>query len=132
MMILLLVSTVAAFAADSVDSTIKRLSTVEEFAFGPVGYAGTTSKGEVDFKLLLSQPQPVALGAFEKVFATGNAQGKLYALAGLGRLNPKRFRELLATSKTSQREVRVMRGCIISHESFRDVAMQIDEDKFRF
>lgn len=96
----------------------------------PVGYAGTTSEGEVDFKLLLSEPQPIALSAFEKLYATGNAQGKLYALAGIKRLNPKQFKELLATAKASQREVIVMRGCIISHEAFRDVATQIDEGRW--
>ena len=131
-MIILLAGTLPAFAADSVDSTIKRLSTVERFAFGPVGYGGTTSEGEVDFKFLLSQRQPVALSAFAKVYATGNAQGRLYALAGIKRLNPKQFKELLASSKTSRQEVIVERGCIISHESFSEVAMRIDEGKFRF
>ena len=123
---------VAACADDSVASAVKRLSTVETFAFGGVGYAGVTSKGEIDFKFILSQPQLTALSAFEKLYATANPQGKSYALSGIKKLNPKRFKELLPSSEASRDEVEVMRGCIVSHEALWDVAKQIDRGKFRF
>jgi hypothetical protein len=119
-------------ADDSVVSAVKRLSAVEKFAFGGVGYAGVTSKGEIDFKLILSQPQTTALSAFEELYATGNPQGKSYALSGMKKLNPHRFNELLAALGTSTDEVEVMRGCILSHEPLRDVAKQIERGKFRF
>jgi hypothetical protein len=108
------------------------LSAVEEFAFGGVGYAGAISKGEIDFKLVLSQPGPIALSGFEKLYASGNPQGRSYALSGIKKLNPPRFHELLISARTSTDKVDVMRGCIISHESLRDVVMQIDRGKFRF
>jgi len=116
---------------DSVDSAVSRLSIVEIFAFGGVGYAGATSKGEIDFKFVLSQPQPVALTAFEKLYVTGNPQGKSYALSGIRKLNPSRFKDLLASVRVSRDQVEVERGCIVSHELLREVAKQIDRGKFR-
>jgi hypothetical protein len=69
--LLIVVSTViAALADDAVTAAVLRLSTVDKFAFSGVGYAGVTSKGEVDFKVLLAQPEPTALNAFEKLYAT--------------------------------------------------------------
>jgi hypothetical protein len=130
--VLLLLCGVAAFADDSLDAALKRLSTVGQFAFGGVGDAGVTSKGEIDFKVVLSQPQPVALTAFEKLYATGGPQAKSYALSGIKKLNPSRFKVLLASAEASTDEVEVMRGCVISHELLRDVAKQIDLGKFRF
>ena len=122
----------AVLADDPVKSAVKRLSNVEIFAFGGVGYAGLTSEGEIDFKLVLAQPQPVALTAFEKLYATGNPQGKSYALSGIKKLNPSRFKDLLASVGASTDEVEVERGCIVSHELLREVAKQIDRRKFRF
>ena len=130
--VLLLLCGVTTLAEEPPDAALKRLSTVGIFAFGGVGYAGVTSKGEIDFKIVLSQPQPVALTAFEKLYATGNPQGKLYALSGIKKLNPSRFKELLASTEAPTDEVEVMRGCVISHELLRDVAKQIDRGKFRF
>src|SRR5512133_2077997 len=98
------------------------LATVQTFAFGAVGYAGVTPKGETDFKFLASQPHSVAVAAFEKVYASGNPQGKSYALAGMKKLNQSRFKELLATTHSSSEQVEVIRGCIMSHETLSDVA----------
>ena len=131
-MFLVLCGVTPLLANDSVDAAVNRLSTVEKFAFGGVGYAGVTSKGEIDFKFVLAQPQSTALSAFEKLYATGNTQGKSYALAGIKKLAPQRFKELAAAIAKSTDEVEVMRGCIVSHEALRDVAKQIDQGKFRF
>jgi hypothetical protein len=128
--ILFLLCGIAVHADDPVDSAARRLSNVEIFAFGGVGYTGVTSKGEIDFKLVLAQP--VALAAFEKLYATGNPQAKSYALSGIKKLNPSRFKDLLASVGASTDEVVVERGCIVSHESLREVAKQIDRGKFRF
>jgi hypothetical protein len=130
--VILLLCGVSARADEHVDAAVRRLASVGIFAFGGVGYAGGTSKGEIVFKLVFSQPPPVALAAFEKLYANGNPQGKSYALSGIKKLNPNRFKELLATAVASTDEVEVMRGCIISHESLREVAKQIASGKFRF
>jgi len=119
-------------ANDSIDAAVNRLSTIERFAFGGVGFAGVTSKGEIDFKLVLAQPRLTALNAFEKLYTIGNPQGKSYALAGLKKLVPQRFTELAKASEKSPDVVEVMRGCIVSHEPLHDVAKQIAQGKFRF
>ena len=117
-------------ADDTVDAAVNRLSTVERFAFGGVGFAGVISKGETDFRLVLAQPKPLALSTFEKLYAVGNPQGKSYALAGLKKLAPQRFTEVIATLGKSTEQVEVMRGCIVSHEPLPDVAKQIGQGKF--
>lgn len=132
LIVLVLFSISPVLADDTVDAAVNRLSTVGRYAFGGVGFAGVTSKGETDFKLVLNQPKPTALTAFERLYAIGNPQGKSYALSGLKKLAPKRFAELLATLAKSTEEVEVMRGCIVSHERLPEVAEQIAQGKFRF
>jgi len=132
LILLVLFSTSPVLANANVDAAVNRLSTVERFAFGGVGYAGVTSKGEIDFKFVLAQPKPTALDAFERLYAIGNSQGKSYALSGLKKLAPERFAELVATLAMSAEEVEVMRGCIVSHKPLFEVAKQIGQGKFRF
>jgi len=132
LILLLLFSISPVLADDTVDAAVNRLSTVDRFAFGGVGYAGVTSKGETDFKIVLGQPKLTALNAFERLYAIGNPQGKAYALSGLKKLAPERFAELAATLAKSTEEVEVMRGCIVSHEPLPEVAKHIGQGKFRF
>jgi hypothetical protein len=132
LILLVLFSISPVLADDTVGAAVNRLSTVGQFAFGGVGCAGVTSKGETDFKFVLTQPKATALNAFERLYAIGNPQGKSYALSGLKKLAPERFAELAATLAKSTEEVEVMRGCIVSHEPLPEVAKQIGQRKFRF
>ena len=122
----------AAIAQDSVSVTVTRLATVQTFALGGVGYVGVFSKGASDFNYIMSQPEPVAVLAFEELYATGNSQGKAYALAGMKKLNYNRFREWLAETQSSSQEVKVMSGCMISRKALSKIAMQIDRKEFGF
>ena len=132
-LILLVLSTTSpALADETVDAAVKRLSSVEHFAFSGVGFAGVISRGETDFKFALAQPKPTALNAFERLYAIANPQGKSYALSGLKTLAPERFAELRARLTKSTDEVEVMRGCIISHERLPEIARQIGQGQFRF
>lgn len=72
LIVLVLFSISPVLADDTVDAAVNRLSTVGRFAFGGVGIAGVTSKGETDFKLVLNQPRPNALNAFERLYTIGN------------------------------------------------------------
>jgi hypothetical protein len=116
--------------ADESEVAAKRLASVGSFAFGGVGFAGVTSAGEKDFRLVLSQTSPIALESFEKLYVHGNAQAKAYALVGVRKLNSKRYKELLGTAATSVDKVEVMRGCILTRESLKDIARQIDAGGF--
>ena len=128
----LLLYGVAGRADDHLDVVVKRLNSVGTFAFGGVGFTGVISKGEIDFKFVLSQPPPVALAAFEKLHAFGNPQAKPYALAGIRKLNLRRYGELLAAMGVSTDKVEVMRGCVITREPLQNVAKEINRGDFQF
>ena len=112
-----------------VEQSVQRLAHVGVFAFGGVGFAGSTSQGELDFRRIKLEPPDAALAAFEKVYATGNLQAKSYALVGIHSLKLKRFKELYAALSPSNGDVTTMRGCIVLSERFRDIARQIDKGK---
>lgn len=122
---------VSAFADDALDAAVQRLSKVGIFAFGGTGFAGVISKGELDFKIVLARPEPEALAAFEKIYATGDLAGKAYALVGLKKLSSDRFKELLPVAETSTDRVFTIRGCIVTRKLFADVAREIDRDTYR-
>ena len=128
----LLLCTVAAVAEDASTAAAKRLTVVKIFAFGAVGDAGKISPGENDFEIVLSQSRTAALAEFEKLYLTGNPQGRSYALSGIKKLNPSRFNQLLIAVALSTDQVEVEWGCIITHERIWDVAKQIDRGKFQF
>ena len=123
---------VSALADDSLDAAVQRLSKVGMFAFGGTGFAGVISKGELDFKIVLARPEPEALAAFEKIYATGDLAGKAYALVGLKKLSPERFKELLPVAETSTDRVFTIRGCIVTRKLFADVAREIDRGAYPF
>ena len=118
-------------ADQRLNAAVERLTKVSTFAFGGVGFAGVESEGEADYRVVMSQPYDVALAVLEKLFANGNTEAKCYALAGIKKLSPTRFKELLASARKSSDEVQVMRGCIMSHEPMRAVAQQIADGEFQ-
>ena len=74
----------------------------------------------------------LALNAFEKLSKLGNPQSHSYALCGIKKLDPQRFKELRASIAKSADEVLVTRGCIVCHEAVQNVVPQIDQGRFRF
>jgi len=111
------------------DSVLDRLSQVERFAFGGTGIAGGISPGERDYKTVLARS--TALADFEKLFAEGNRQAKCYALVGIRKLNPTRFKELAGPLRDSKERVTTMKGCIILNEPFASILKKIESDKYR-
>ena len=130
--VFLLLCGVVVRADEKLDAAVKRLASVSTFAFGPVGYVGVISNGEIDFKFVRSQSASIAFATFEKLYADGNSQAKAYALAGMKKLNRNRYKELLATAEASTDQVEVMSGCVIMRESLGKVAKEIDRGEFRF
>lgn len=102
-------------SAKPVDEVVQRLAKVEIFAFGGVGYAGTTSAGEKDYKAILSRP--TALEDFEQLYSSGNIMAKAYALVGIRKLNPAGFRVLAGLLRNSKQEVTTEHGCVVSRAS---------------
>jgi hypothetical protein len=129
--ILLLCLTATGFSEDTTPAAaLQRISTVKVFAFGGIGYAGTTSEGERDYKTIMSQPAAEALASFEKLYATGNPQAKSYALAGIRKLDKQRFSELLASVRASGLKVETESGCIVSEKLLAEVALELSFGKY--
>jgi hypothetical protein len=111
------------------DAVLVRLAKVELFGLGPTGYVGVTSAGEKDFRTV--QARSSAATDFEKLFAEGNIQAKSYALVGIQKLNPTRFKELARPLLDSKESVTTIEGCIISDEPFTYILKQIGSGKYR-
>jgi hypothetical protein len=105
---------------------MNRIAIAKVYAFGGIGYAGTTSEGEVDFRIVMAQPPEVALDAFEKLYATDNPQTKAYALAGIRKLGKGKFEELRLSLRTSGPQVQIEEGCIISEHSLKEIADRLE------
>jgi len=106
------------------------LETTRMFALGPVGFAASTSQQELEFKQILALPYPTAIDQMEKLYATGNPQAMSYALAGMRKLDRKRYAELLVSVRASDVTVQTMSGCIISKERLRKIADDLDSGKY--
>jgi hypothetical protein len=123
-----LVAVSIAQAGESLDSTFNRLAKVDRFAFGPTGYAGVISQGEKDYKSVLSRSS--AREDFEKLYLVGNPQAKCYALVGIRKLNPSRFKELSDSLRRSRDDVVTESGCIVDHETFAAVLKRIEAGRY--
>jgi hypothetical protein len=115
-------------AGEPADSTIERLAKVDRFAFGGIGFAGITSQGEKDYKLVFSRSS--AMADFERMLSIGNPQARSYALVGIRALNPSRYKELLRSFRDSKEEVVTQKGCIELHESLAEVLKHIEAGEY--
>ena len=130
-LILLPGSLLLAAAPNSVvKNAAERLKRVSYFAFGGVGYAGVTSSGEHDFRILIAQPAEEAGRSFEEVFSAGNGAAKCYALAGLHRLGAPRFELLYNQVHSAEEKVPTMEGCIGDSSTLGALAKRIRDGKY--
>jgi len=104
-------------------ATLDHLSKVGQFAFGPTGNAAVISTGEKDYRTVLARS--TASTDFEKLFADGNIQAKCYALVGIHKLNPNRFKQLTQPLTESSEAVTIMQGGIVSHAPLNQILKQI-------
>jgi hypothetical protein len=125
---LVLLAVGVARAGGPSDSVFERLAKVDRFAFGGVGYAGTISQGEKDYRLILSRPS--AMADFETLLLVGNPQARGYSLAGIRALNPDRFKELSRSLRDSKEEVLTQAGCIVSHEPLSAVLKRLEAGEY--
>lgn len=114
-----------ALAQDALSAAVRSMANTGVFAFGGVGFIGKISEGELDFRVIQSQPAAVALASFEKIYATGDAAARLYALAGIRQLDETRSKELLRSLDSSQETVFTMQGCIMEKHRLGDIAKAI-------
>jgi len=103
----------------------ERLTTIELFAFGGIGFAGKTSEGEKAFSVVMEKPLEQALPTMEAIFANGTAAAKSYALVGICKLAPERFETLYKSVAHSQEKVPTMSGCIARTKTLQEVSNEI-------
>jgi hypothetical protein len=118
--LLLLTWAVTVHAADSFET----LSSIHDFAFGGIGAAGTTSKGEVAFRDIYNRPS--AKDDFLKLLSSGNPQAKCYALVALRSLDPQTFSSKIETYKKDKTNVTTIGGCMIAVLPMSSVATNIE------
>jgi hypothetical protein len=123
---LLLMST-SVKAQKSFPDALQEIATVKVFAFGGIGFAGRTSDGETDFRIILAQPRDTALDA---LYRADNPQAKAYALAGIYRIDKDAFKSLRTSWHGSGLTVRTEEGCIVSEESLQKIADQLNAGKY--
>jgi hypothetical protein len=117
-----------AAAQTTQDTALDRLSKVGQFAFGPTGNAAVISTGEKDYRTVLASS--TALTDFEKLFAEGNVQARCYALVGIHKLGPKRFKQLTQPLMESSETVTIMKDCIVSDAPLSQILKQIAAGKY--
>jgi hypothetical protein len=110
------------------DAPLKELSSIHDFAFGGIGAAGTTSKGEIAFRQVLQQPS--AEKDFVDLLTTGNPQARCYALVALHGLNPALYAERVREFEGNQSKVSVIAGCMIMEEPMASVVTNISNGRY--
>ena len=124
------------FAAEPIRSpegpTVKQaydeLLSVQFFAFGGVGFAGTTSEGEKAFRTVAASTNGLEL--FTAVLKHGNAQGQLYALCGIRALAREKFETSAKPLVTANRKVTTMSGCMGMEEGASNVVARISAGSY--
>jgi hypothetical protein len=117
---------------DGAAAAAHRISSVNVFAFGGIGFAGKTSDGEKDFRIVYSQSHNVSLKFFEDLFRNGNPEAMSYALAGIRQLAPARFVTLRQSLAGSSAKVVTMSGCIIEDRLLTTVADDIGKGNYDY
>jgi hypothetical protein len=117
-------------AHEKADIAQETLEVARVFAFGGIGFAGTTSQEELAFRSILILPSDTAKQRLERLYLSGNPQAMSYALAGMRKLDRKRCAELIASARTSDATVHTMSGCIMTNEKLRKIADELDSGKY--
>ena len=102
----------------------------QEFADVPalhtfaVGYGGTESKVYKSFRAVLDKGEK-AKPIFRQCLKTGSPAAKLYSAIGLYKLDPKEGTTALKSLASSDEQVPVMQGCIVSTYTVGEVASDL-------
>ena len=98
------------------------------FALGGVGVAGTISAGERALREVLKKPDAVT--ELEALLPNASPAGKLYALLGLRMRDRAAYERALEKCRSIDAKVETARGCMLDHESFRDLLKEIERGQY--
>src|SRR6476646_9618496 len=115
-------------AASSENSAAGDLAAAKSLAFGGVGVAGLMSEGERNLRAVLERPG--ASQQLQAALAHATPAGTLYILVGLRRCDRAASQKIFDSLARPNDDVEVIRGCMISKESFRQLLSQIQDGRF--
>ena len=104
------------------------LPSAGSFALGGVGVAGTMSGGERALREILKKPD--AVSQLEALLLNASPAGKLYALLGLRIRDHAAYERALEKCRALDAKVETARGCMLDHESFRDLVKEIERGQY--
>jgi hypothetical protein len=115
-------------ATSSENSAARDLAAAKSLAFGGVGVAGLMSEGERNLRAVLQQPD--AAQQLQAALAHATPAGKLYILVGLRRCDRAAYQKVFDSLSRPNDDVEVVRGCMISKQSFRQLLSEIQDGRF--
>ena len=115
-------------AATSSENSAARDLAAKSLAFGGVGVAGLMSEGERNLRAVLQRAD--ASQQMQAAFDHATPAGKLYILVGLRRCDHAAYQKVVDSVVRPSDDVEVVRGCMISKESFRQILSQIQDGRF--
>jgi len=97
------------------DRDVQRLIKTEFFAFGGIGFAGSTSEGEGAFGRIVGKKE--AIRYFLAAFEHGSDYSRCYALVALRESSPEFYRNAMAWFRRHPpKKIKTMSGCIVEEE----------------
>ena len=115
-------------ASESANSVARDLAAAKFFAFGGIGVAGLMSEGERNLRAVLERPD--ASQQLQAAFAHATLAGELYILVGLHRFDRAAYQKVVSSLARPNDDVEVARGCMISHEPFRQLLSEVQDGRF--
>jgi hypothetical protein len=107
---------------------VGKLSIIDVFALGPVGYAGTASEGETLAKKILAREN--AETAFENILRNGTPEAKLYALWALRKIHGRARNKFFEPLRNLSNEVKTMSGCLMFTKKFSEAVDEIENPPY--
>jgi len=105
------------------DKAYERLLAARVFAFGGVGFAGTTTDGEKAFHVVLASTNRLEL--LKRVLKDGTREARMYALCGLRKTAPEEFQVEAERIGSEKETVKMMSGCLMFQEPVSSVVERI-------
>lgn len=103
---------------------VSQLKKIDHYAFGGIGFAGTTSQGEKLYNEVMQRA--TATDDFADIADTGTPEAKMYALHALARRSPEKYRQLKKSAKRNQK-VATIQGCLAGESTVGTLLDEIEE-----
>ncbi|QYY34781.1 hypothetical protein [Ruficoccus sp. ZRK36] len=98
------------------------------FAFGGIGFAGSTSPGEIKFRQIFLSDDPEA--GFRQWFDKGGGVGKAYAMVACYYLDHDRYDGMKERFRELHLQVPTMTGCIVGSINYEQLTESIEDGRY--